>query len=181
MSKELFVTNFISGKASGSQKMRWWLRHGSATALYLQKWRSKKKQDGISERDQVRTVVEKSCSEWNGLVYHSHQYPFMSEHAALEMALVDAAMSADVDYGKTRLMSISDFLMENIDKQIRHHHFISPEFPISRWRDLLLEHVQLFTQSIRWYITPDQQKYAECEERRMANTLALAVFSTEWL
>lgn len=181
MSRELFATNFISGKAEGSQKMRWWLRHGAATALYVQKWKARKKQDGTSERDQIRALVEKSCSEWNGLVYHSHHYPFMTEHAALEMALVDAAMGPDTSSGKGQLLSISDFLLENVEKQIQHHRSRSPEFPTGRWKDLLFEHVKLFTESIRWYITPDQRQYAECEERRMENTLALAAFSTEWL
>lgn len=181
MSKELFVTNFISGKAEGSQKMRWWLQHGAATSLFVQKWRSKKKNDGILERDQIRAVVQKSCSEWNALVYHSHKYPFMAEHAALEMALVDAAMGSDTERGKGQLLSISEFLMENVEKQIRHHRFDNSEFPIGTWKDLLLGHVKLFTESIRWYITSDPHRYAECEERRMRNTLALAAFSTEWL
>ena len=181
MSKELFVTNFLAGRAEASRKMTWWLRHSSCTSLYLQKWRSRKKQDGVPERDRIRATVEKDCSEWNSLVYHSHQYPFMMEHASLELALVDAAMNGTMENGRSRLLSVSDFLRENVEKQIKHHEFMDKEFPVSTWKELLFAHVKLFTESIRWYITPDSRKFVECEERRMGNTLALAAFSTEWL
>lgn len=181
MSKELFVTNFISGKAEGSKKMRWWLRHLAATSLYLQKWRSRKKEDGVVERERVRAVVEKGCSEWNGMVYHTQRYPLMCEHSALEMAMVDLAMGPELPGTVDEITRTSDLLMENVDRQIAHHKFMDKEFPAIRWKDLLFEHVRLFAESIRWYITPDMKKYLECEERRTQNTILLAAFSTEWL
>lgn len=181
MSKELFVTNFVSGKADASQKMRWWLRHSAATSLYLQKWRSRKKEDGVLEREKARALLEKGCSEWNGLVYKSHRYPFMCEHSALEMAMVDLAMGPEFPGTVGEITRISELLMENSDKQIAHHKFVDADFPVIRWKDLLFEHVRLFTESIRWYITPDLKKYAQCEEQRTQNTILLAAFSTEWL
>lgn len=180
MDKNLFVHNFISGKAEGSHKMRWWLRHSAYTSLYVQRWRSRKKQEGMPERDYVRALMSKSCVEWNGMVYHSQQYPFMTEHNQLEMSLVDAAMGQDQERASLEVKAISGFLWENVERQINHHKFVDSEFPIGTWKDLLCRHVKLFTESIRWYITPDPRKYAECEDRRIENTLALAAFSTEW-
>lgn len=180
MSKELFVTNFVSGKAEASQKMRWWLRHSGTTALYLQKWGSRKRDGGILEREKVRGVIEKGCTEWNGLVYHSQRYPFMCEHAALEMRMVDLAMGPELPETPGKITKISELLIGNVDRQIEHHTFVNREFPVTRWKDLFFEHVRLFTESIRWYITPDLKKYAQCEEQRTKNTILLAAFSTEW-
>ncbi len=180
MNGDLFVTNFVSGRVEGSQKMRWWLRHSAFTSCYVQKWRSKKRQEGVSEKELVKGLIKKSCVEWNGMVYHSQQHPFMVEHAELEMALVDAAMGSDQDRAGSEVKAISEFLSENVEKQISHHKFVNSEFPEGAWKDLLRMHVKLFTESIRWYITPDPRRYAECEDRRLGNTLALAAFSTEW-
>jgi hypothetical protein len=180
MDKDLFVTNFIAGKIEGSQKMRWWLRHSAYTSCYVQRWRSRKRQEGVPERDFVRGLIKKSCVEWNGMVYHSQQHPYMTEHADLEMALVDAAMGPDQERAGAEVKIISEFLSANVEKQVGHHKFMNSEFPEGTWHDLLRLHVKLFTESIRWYITPDSRQYAECEQRRIGNTLALAAFSTEW-
>jgi hypothetical protein len=180
MSEELFVTNLVSGKAEASQKMRWWLRHSGTTSLYLQKWRSRKKEDGVLEREKARTMLEKGCAEWNGMVYKTQRYPFMCEHAALEMMMVDLAMGPEDDATAGKVTRVFDRLMENVDKQIAHHRFVDKEFPTVRWKDLLFDHARLFTESIRWYITPDKKRYAQCEESRTKNTILLAAFSTEW-
>lgn len=181
MSKESFVANLISGRGDASQKMRWWLKHGSAMSLYIQKWASKKKIDGRLERAAIRAKIGQGCLDWGTLVYHDQKTPLMTEHAQLELAMIDEALGLPEGEDPRELLSISEFMMENVDKQVLHHQFNIKEFPADRFRDLLLGHMRLFTESVRWFVTPDMNRYASCEEQRMANAVALAAFSTEWL
>lgn len=182
LSKESFAANFIAGKVEGSLKMRWWLRHGHATSLYVQKWASKKTMGGKGERASIRSSVEKSCMDWGSLVYQSQKVDCMTEHADLEMALVDASLGMpDGSEDTTRLRAISALLNKNIRDQIEQHEFQIKDFPSNRFKDLMFEHVKLFTESVRWFVTPDERQYASTEELRLKNTLALAAFSTEWM
>lgn len=173
MSKDYFVSKFMAG-TSGSQRMNWWHRHAAGSSAYLQKWSTP---ESVVDRKILTDTMKKSCQEWSALVCPKDV--LMLEHAMLEFALVDATMS--IDFNRNRLMAITDFMSQNAAKQADFFGSKIHEFPVNQFRDLMLEHVKLFVESVRWYATPDDKKYAACEERRMRNTLALASFSTEWL
>jgi hypothetical protein len=182
MSREYFATKFVSGKAEGSQKMRWWLRHSCSVGSYLRNWDSKRLLGGESERKSIAKLLQKSCVDWNGMVYRSQKVHLMTEHVGLEMLMVDKVMSVVQEKSHSKcVLPVADLLIENVAKQAEHHKFQTQDFPVNQWRELMLNHVRLFTESVRWFVTPDDQRYASCEERRMENTVALAAFSTEWL
>lgn len=174
-----FADNLISGSIRVTPRMSWWIRHGTDMSRYIQKWRSKRKVCGKTDRDMVRETMIRGAVEWNDLVYRTQKPPLMTEHVELELALVDRALGL---VEATREMErISDFLMENIERQAAHCELRVEGFPTLRWKELLCEHVKLFAESLRWFATPSEREYAACEERRAANSLALSTFSTEWL
>lgn len=179
MGKEYFVTKFMAGTAEASPKMRWWLRHGSCASVYLQRCDSGRMVQGVSEKQILRATMEKSCAEWSCMVCRDPKNDLMAEHAGLELATIDAITEKDFD--RNKLLTITEFMSENVSKQAEFFGKKIPEFPVNRFRDLFLEHVKLFVESVRWFSTPDDRRYASCEDRRMQNTLALAAFSTEWL
>lgn len=179
MGREYFVTKFMAGTAEASLKMKWWHRHSSGASVYMQRWGSGRTVQGVSEREIIKSSVEKGCSEWSSMVCKGHKNSLMGEHAGLELATIDAIMEKNFD--REKLLTITEFMGENVSKQTEFFGKNIPNFPVNRFRDLLLDHVKLFVESVRWFATPDDRKYAFCEERRMQNTLALAAFSTEWL
>lgn len=174
MSREYFVKKFIAGTAAASAKMNWWHRHSSATSAYLQA------SNGHScppEHAAIRDAARKSCGEWDVIV--GANQGLMAEHSILELDFVDAALANPFNQG--RQAAITEDLLQNAKKMTLLLGSKNPEFPVNHFRELLLEHVKLFVEAVRWYATPDDRKYAACEERRMRNTLSLAAFSTEWL
>lgn len=162
--------------------MRWWLRHSCSVGSYLRNWDSKRLLDGDVERKSIEKLIKKSCVDWNGMVYRSQKISLMQEHAYLEMLMVDKVMAVVQDkLDSTCVKPVADLLIENVGHQAEHHKFDIQHFPVNQWKELMLNHVRLFTESVRWFVKPDDRHYASCEERRMENTLALAAFSTEWL
>jgi hypothetical protein len=174
--KEYFVTKFMAGTSDASPKMQWWLRHGSCVSLYLQRG-GVRGLGGTPMHDRIKVENTKNCASWCTLV-KSHDM-LMTEHLGLEMALIDATLAAT--FNRDEILAITDFMTENVTKQAASFAAKIQDFPVNRFRDLLLQHVKLFVESVRWYATPDDRKYAACEERRLENTLSLASFSTEWL
>jgi hypothetical protein len=181
MNPELLAARLAAGKAEVSQKMRWWLFHSGATALYLERWRSRRKENGILERQEIRRTLEKGVVEWNRMAYGSQCTPFMKDHVTLEADLVDLAMGPDTSSRAELVGQLSERMRENVLGQVEHHGFLNKEFPVYRWKKLLLEHAKLFAESIRWFTVPDMKEYEKCQARRMENSIQLAALSTEWL
>jgi len=174
MGREYFVTKFMAGSVLGSPKMRWWHQHGVCTANYLQRYPSLQ----IEERKAARAYAEVHGADWAKLI-GARGNPAMEEHTQLELAMIESTFSDPFD--RSEMFAIADFLSENVLKQVSFLVSRNREFPAQRWKELLLEHVKLFVESVRHYATPDDRKYALCMDRRQDNTLALAAFSTEWL
>lgn len=176
MGREYFVTKLMNGGVSGSPKMNWWMRHGSCVSLYLQRWDSERLVEGKRERDVLKCSMDKHSVEWSPR--NSAASALMREHVMLELGMVDTALPANFD--ERNLEAVTTFLCENVVKQAALFGEEIQDFPVNRFKCLFVEHVKLFIESVRWHTTPNDRKYAACEERRLANTLELAAFSTEW-
>lgn len=173
MAREYFVTKLMAGKADASAKMRWWPRHSRATTRYLLLAADR---EGAALKS-VRELMAMGCSEWESTVCRASGRNLMAEHAALETALVDAAIRVQV----AELERIGALLVKNTKDQTELYAALVPEFPAGRWKGLFARHIGLFVDSVHAHLSPDARLFEGCEERRRENTLALAAFTAEWL
>lgn len=169
MAHEYFVTKLMAGHAHAPRRMQWWVDHANLSLAYLGS------RGGANVGAKVILDRGAACAvEWDGLL---HTDGAMSEHAGLEHAMVDAAMNDGLD--RESLVSISEFMTENVEKQVELSRKIQ-DFPAHAWRTLLLEHVRIFVEMVRWQIVRDQKKIQGCQERWRGNALSLSAFSAEW-
>lgn len=172
MSKEYLATRLLSGKDESPNRTRWWPKHSKVTARYLMA------ATGGMEASlpTIRELVATTSSEWERMDHRSKK-GLMSEHSMLEIELVDAALRNDIatiDEIGQRLTENARTQMENFKAQIK-------EFPGDRFQALLAQHIGLFIDAVESRMTGDEKAFAASEEKRRANTIALAGFSTEWL
>jgi len=170
---EYFVTKLMAGKANASAKTRWWPRHARAMTRYLQL-----SADGdVAAAKSVRELMAMGCAEWETTVCRASSGALMAEHARLETALVEAAVTvrpAEMD-------GIGSLLVANAKRQTELYAALVPEFPAPRWEALFARHINLFVEAVCAHLGHDRRLAAECEEKRRENTLALAAFTAEWL
>lgn len=168
-----FVTKLMSGKADASAKTRWWPRHSRGMTRYLTLLSST---DAVAQKS-ARDMMMMGANEWEAQICRPNPPSLMLEHAALEIALIDAAARKDVG-GMER---VGVRLTANAKAQTELYVAKVKEFPAGRWFALLLEHIKLFTETAAYHIGGQEKRFADCEERREQNTLALAEVTTEWL
>lgn len=168
-----FVTKLMSGKADASAKTRWWPRHSRGMTRYLTLIAS----TDVAAHKSARDLLTMGGNEWEAQVCRPNPPSLMLEHAALEIALIDAAARKDV----AAMERVGTRLTANAKAQTELYVARIPEFPAMRWFSLLLEHIKLFTESAEYHMGAQAKAFAECESRREHNTLALAEVTTEWL
>lgn len=168
-----FVTKLMSGTVEASAKMRWWPRHSRAMARYIEMAAEK----DTAVRKSVRELLMRGATEWEACVCRPSNPLLMTEHAALEIAFVDAWARGET----VVLEQTAQRMTANAKAQTEFYAAKVPGFPAPRWYAAMLEHVKLFTESIRHLESKDGRKWNECEKRREDNTLALAEVTTEWL
>ncbi len=169
MANEYFVTKLMAGHAHAPRRIQWWVDHSNLSMGYL----SSKGGAGIA----AKAIFDRGavCAvEWDGLI---HAEGLMAEHAGLEHAMVDAAFNQNLD--RESLVVISEFMTENVEKQVNLSMKIQ-DFPSHAWRMLLLDHVRIFVETVRWQIIRDQKRIQGCQERWRGNALSLSAFSAEW-
>lgn len=169
-----FVTKLMSGKAEASAKTRWWPRHSRSMARYLSL--SSGGNAGAALKS-VREMMMMGATEWELTICRSSTPALMTEHAAYEIALIDAAMRKD-----TRAMEqAADRLLANAKAQTEFYALKVEGFPSNTWYTLMLQHCKLFAESARHCMEKHDRDFDDCEARRQQNTLALASCTAEWL
>lgn len=168
-----FVTKLMNGNSEALAKTRWWPRHSRSMARYMALATGKDAAAGKS----VRELLMTGASEWEVTVCRPGNPLLMTEHSALEITLVDASLRKDVK----AMEQVGLKLMANAKAQTEAYARKIPDFPQPLWYSLLLGHVTLFTEAIRYHMSGDGRNFDECEKRRQDNTLALARVTTEWL
>jgi hypothetical protein len=97
----------------------------------------------------------------------------LGHHAALEMALVEAAWSDDF----AKIEKTGSLLGENAEEMVASFGASIVEFPEPRFLHLLREHVASYVEIVRLCLEGSPKKPVGCMER---NTLSLAAFTAEW-
>lgn len=172
MSKEYLVTRLLSGKDESSQRTRWWPRHSKVVSRYLLS------ATGGMEASlpAIREIVATTSNEWECMAHRSKN-GLMAEHSMLEIELVDAALRSDI----ATIDKIGEKLTRNARHQMEAFKASIENFPGDHFQAILSQHISLFIDAVEARMTEDEKSYAASEEKRRNNTIALAVFSTEWL
>jgi hypothetical protein len=173
MGKEFLVTKLMSGEGVMPAKTRWWPRHSKDMARFLLLSGSPDRRSALSHRQ----LLIAGALEWDEIVCGSRKEGPMSDHAKLEVALVEAALKTDI----SKLKKIGDNLRKNVQDLVEASIIRASEVPAERLKSLLAQHVSSFVESVMRYVDDDEKAYAECEQKRGENTLALAAFTTEWI
>lgn len=167
------MTTFAKGLASGTiqapPKTSWWPRHTRTMLRYLALSGDKTPNAKI----EIQGNMEKVAQEWEAMIPKVAKQGLMIEHAALEVALVDAVRlnkEADID-------SIGKKLLDNAGQLAAVLGIAIKEFPEEYFRRLFMDHVGLYAGSVRKKIEGVVVNSAEIE----ANMLQLADFTAEWL
>ena len=116
------------------------------------------------------------ASEWESMLPTKSLPGLMVEHSGLEMSLVEAAAECD----GPRIDRIGDYLLANVQEHAKLYGTTILSFPEDSFRKLMEEHVLLFARAVRLKMEGNSSEFTGCEERRRANTLALAAFTAEW-
>ncbi len=149
-------------------KTSWWPRHVRASSRYLLLAGS----DMANALESARQSIIVGCVEWEQVIPSASRKGLMGHHAALEMGLVDAARSNDVE----KIDRIGSLLYENAAEMAGSFGKTIVEFPEEAFRKILEGHVATFAESVRIKMEGHKSK-VKCMD---ANTLALAAFSAEW-
>jgi hypothetical protein len=169
-----FSSALMSGKADASAKTRWWPRHSRAMSRYVT---MSPEGDGAALKS-VRELLMMGATEWEVSICRSSHPSLMTDHAAFEIALIDAGMRKDV----TAMEASGQRLLENAKAQVEFYTAKAVEtFPAGTFYGLLVGHVKLFMEAAHYHMAREERKFQDCEERRERNTLSLAAFTAEWL
>lgn len=172
MSREYLVTRLLSGKNEAPGRTRWWPRHSGITSRYLQAAIQGEQKTLVATRD----LAIASATEWECLA-HRTKNGLMAEHALLELELVDAALRTDVD----GINIIGEHLTRNARIQTEALRAKIDGFPADHFLALFAAHITLFIDSVESKMVGDDIFFDKSEEKRRANTIALAGLSTEWI
>jgi len=167
------MTTFAKGLASGTiqapPKTSWWPRHTRTMLRYLTLSGTKTPNAKI----EIQGNMQKVAQEWEAMIPKVAQQGLMIEHAALEVALVDAVRlnkEADIDGIGRKLLDNAGALAAVLGIAVK-------EFPEEHFRRLFMDHVGLYAGSVRKKIEGVVVNSAEIE----SNMLQLADFTAEWL
>ena len=122
---------------------------------------------------EIQGNMQKGAQEWEAMIPKVAKQGLMIEHAALEIALVDAVRlnkEADID-------GIGRKLLDNAGQLAAVLGIAVKEFPEEHFRRLFMDHVGLYAGSVRKKIEGVVVNSAEIE----SNMLQLADFTAEWL
>lgn len=169
------ASKLIDGHSNASAKLRWWPRHSREMGRYSMLAPAAPAYSAAVES--TRQLIVAGTAEWEASIVRSPHPGLMTEHARLEMELVDAALREDIPL----MEKIGDALSLNAKRQAEFHAVKIEGFPKEIFTRLMMEHVGYFVDSIQRSMSADLGKYEEAERRRDLNTLALAGFTAEWL
>jgi hypothetical protein len=173
MSSESYVSKLMSGSGEIPARTRWWPRHSKDMTRFLLLAGTPDRRAMLSHRQ----LLMSGALEWDETVCGLRKEGPMSDHAKLEIALVEAAIKTDL----VRIRKIGESLTKNVQDIVDASTIRSSEIPTGRLRVLLAQHVGSFVESVMQYMDENEKKFMECEHRRNDNTLALAAFATEWV
>lgn len=167
MRREFVATRLLEGRGAPPRLTGWWPRHDKSLGDYVTT-------SSALKGKQIRARALDLAAEWE----RAGTMPaLMSEHVGLELSLVDAVLARDAN----RVERVGGFLLENASMLTAHYVKAIPSFPQDRFGLLLREHVGLVVQSVRSCMENGKVAHAACMEHRRDNTLALAVFTAEWM
>lgn len=168
-----FITKLINGKSEASARTRWWPRHARAMERYMMLSTGV----AVPEAKAVRELMLMGAKEWEVSMCRAASPGLMTEHAMLEIALIDSAMRKDV----ISMEQAGDRLFANARAQTEFYAARIENFPVKTFLKLLVDHCKLFSESAEHHLCLNQGKYDQCEAERQQNTLGLAAFTAEWL
>lgn len=182
MSREYYVTRLVHGGSEMLPKHSWWPRHGQDMSRYLKAIFRASKEGGAKDVRESRDQIMVTATEWESMVPAAAArcksgHGFMCEHARLERELVDAAALND-PIGMERLAALIE---RNAVGQGLIYGKAHPGFPEARFVRLAKDHLDLFLESIKWYLLGDAKAFAGSEERRRSGTVDLFRLTAEWL
>lgn len=171
MGRELFATKLLSGRATATAKASWWPRHARAMGRYMILAGTA----APGALAAVRELALTECSEWEAALPPAARSALMARHAALEMAIVEAALVDDAAHA-VQVDRHGEALLKNAAEQAAALGRAVRDFPETTFRRLLAEHVAFFVQAVR----RRNEGSGGPGERACGNTLALAAFTAEW-
>lgn len=162
--------NLVSCKLQGPPRMTWWPRHSQAMMKYLRL--------SFMENKEVLSGVQASISnmavEWDTVVPVGTRKSLMGEHSFYKTALIDCARASDVK----GVEMIGNALCTSVRDLAASLGAVVSEFPETRFLSLLEDSVIAWSSAVRKSMG---DAILERSQRVEKTTLALAVFSAEWL
>ncbi len=167
------MTTFAKGLAAGTvnanAKTSWWPRHSRCMMRYLSLSSTKTP----SAKIEISGNMQKIGQEWEEMTPKAAKHGLMTEHCALEVALVDAVR---LNHGPD-IEEIGKKLVANAGQLAAALGIAIVEFPEEYFRRLFMDHVRLYAGTVRKKIEGAVLNNAEME----SNMLQLADFTAEWL
>lgn len=173
MSREFLVSKLLSGHGEMPARTKWWPRHSKDMSRFLLLSGSPDRRATLS----TRQLLVSGALEWDEIVCGIRKPGPMSDHAKLEVSLVEAALRTDL----VRIRKIGESLTENVNDLVDASTILASEVPRGRLKGLLAQHVSSFVESVMRYMEGNEKAFVDCEQRRSENTVALAAFMTEWV
>jgi len=166
--KDALADRLIAGTSDAALRLAWWPRHSAMVGLYI---------DSMDQAQPFkgRDVMFHAAKYWDALVLDASG--LMSEHTALEIALVDAVAVKDT----SAVDRVSELLSANIQQQQAMYVARIPEFPAGRFSELIREHARLFFETLASKTAGDVRKRLLCDAKRGHNAVSLGAFMTEWV
>ncbi len=173
-----FSEQLNAGTAVLSPMASWWPRHAGCCLQYL----TARVAGNATASETAADLLSDLSAEWHKAVPATARVKsassggLMGDHAALEMALVDASIAGD----ERAIERAGVRLQENALTQREKYTEAIPGFPTERFRALMKDHMALLVETIRRTIASDATGLLACTKRRNQNTAALAAFAAEW-
>lgn len=149
-------------------KLSWWTRHGEHSLRLI----FSGGRQGSIERDQSVALTH-ACT-WEAWMPKGISRRFMDRHIAYEVALVEAAYKG----ASSTIHRLEDLLVSNAYQQSDELGLKIKDFPVQRFRNLVLDHTWLFTRQMRHLL--ERRSGIECANKAQANAVTLGAFSVEW-
>ena len=167
--KESLADKLVAGTAIASVSASWWPSHTCSVSAYI------KAIPGEKGRQSLGDNAMHIAKGWDSHVGDDHD--LMILHTSLELALVDAAATAD----SVAIDEIQRTLEKNIVDQRNWHGRRMQTFPKVTFETLMRTHIRLFLEAVIHKMDGNNRKLSLWDRKRGHNAVSLGALMTEWI
>lgn len=167
--KASLAEKLAAGTAIASASAAWWPYHSTLIHSYVAVM------DVPKERKVVGSEIIQGAKLWADHVCDSEGLMF--QHAALELALGDAALACD----SAAIDRIQTAIKQNFMEQSVWYTRRDTDFPAVTFEDLMRGHVRLFLEAVIHKMDGSRGRLPSCEKKSVRNAVSIGALMTEWV